>query len=237
MESDPVTFSFFLIFVTAAVLSTFALYTRQPLIVTYILSGVLLGPYVTGLVSDTALISSISHIGIIFLLFLLGLDMQPSKLVRVFKNALLVGIASCAIFFVMGFLVAYSLQFSLQESLIIGSALMFSSTIIGIKLLPTTVLHHRHTGELVVALLLIQDLLAILVLLVLTGGLLDISDTTRLLRIILALPLLAAASWVMVRFILLKLLARFDVFHEYIFLVAVGWCLGVAEVAHLMGLS
>lgn len=237
MENDPVIFSFFLIFTSTAILSTIALYTRQPLIITYILAGILLGPHATGLISDTTLIASIAQIGIIFLLFLLGLDMQPAKLVNIFKSALLVGIASCLIFFLAGFSLGYLFDYTLVESLVIGAALMFSSTIIGIKLLPTTVLHHRHTGELVVALLLIQDLVAIIVLLILTGGLLDITNTAKLVRVIIALPLLIFASWLVVRFILLKLLEKFDVFHEYIFLVALGWCLGVAQISHLAGLS
>lgn len=237
MENDPVIFSFFLIFTSTAILSTIALYTRQPLIITYILAGIILGPYATGLISDTTLIASIGQVGIIFLLFLLGLDMQPSKLVNIFKRALLVGIASCIIFFLAGFGLGLLFDYTVVESLVIGTALMFSSTIIGIKLLPTTVLHHRHTGELVVALLLIQDLVAIIVLLILTGGLLEITNTAKLIRVIIALPLLILASWLIVRFILLKLLEKFDVFHEYIFLVALGWCLGVAEFSHFAGLS
>ena len=56
------------------------------------------------------------------------------------------------------------LAFSLQDALFMGLAVSFSSTIIGIKLLPTTALHHRHIGELVVSLLLLQDCLAILAL-------------------------------------------------------------------------
>lgn len=237
MESDPVIFSFFLIFTSAAVLSTLALYTHQPLIVTYILAGILLGPSVTGLISDTSLIAGIAQIGIIFLLFLLGLDMQPAKLVNIFRNALLIGIASCVIFFAIGFSLAWLFNYTLVERLVIGAALMFSSTIIGIKLLPTTVLHHRHTGELVVALLLIQDLVAIVVLLILTGGLLDLTNAVKLMRVIIALPLLIFASWLAVKFVLLKLLQKFDVFHEYIFLIALGWCLGVAQLSHLIGLS
>lgn len=237
MESNPVIFSFFLIFTSTAVLSTLALYTRQPLIVTYILAGIILGPYATGLISDTTLITGIAQIGIIFLLFLLGLDMQPAKLLNIFKNALLIGIASCVIFFFVGFIVADLFGYTTVESVVVGVTLMFSSTIIGIKLLPTTVLHHRHTGELVVALLLIQDLVAIVVLLFLTGGLLDINNSAKLLRVIIALPLLIFFSWLTVKFVLLKLLEKFDAFHEYIFLMALGWCLGVAEVSHLIGLS
>jgi Kef-type K+ transport system membrane component KefB len=54
---------------------------------------------------------------------------------------------------------------------------------------------------------------------------------------LLSLPLLGAATLLMVRYILLPLITRFDRFHEYIFLLAIGWCLGVAESAQLLGLS
>lgn len=157
MATDPLLFTFFLIFTSAAVLATLALYTRQPMIITYIAAGILLGPSVTGLVSDPTIISNVSTIGIIFLLFLLGLDMQPSKLANMLGNALLVGLFSSLAFFGLGFAVGFVFGYTVIESTIIGVAMMFSSTIIGIKLLPTTVLHHRRTGELVVSLLLIQD--------------------------------------------------------------------------------
>ena len=237
MESDPLLFSFFLIFTSAAVLATVALYTRQPLIVAYVAIGIILGPSATSLISDPALISSIAKIGIIFLLFLLGLDMQPSKLGNMLKDALFVGLSSSLVFFCIGFVLGLAFQYSIVESLIVGITLMFSSTIIGIKLLPTTVLHHRHTGELVVSLLLIQDLIAIVILLILTGGLLDTSGVARLATIFVSLPSIILAAWLFVKFIFLKLLAKFDAFHEYIFLTAIGWCLGLAEIAQLAGLS
>jgi Kef-type K+ transport system membrane component KefB len=234
---DSLLTSFFLIFSSAAVLATLALYTRQPLIVAYIGVGVLLGPSGTSLIVDPSLINSIAKIGIIFLLFLLGLDMQPSKLGNMLKNAMLVAIASSALFFAIGFLIGHLTGYTRQENVVIGIAMMFSSTIIGIKLLPTTVLHHRHTGELVVSLLLIQDLIAIIVLLILSGGFLEFSSATKVIRILVSLPLIILFAFLFVRYILLKLLARFDAFHEYIFLVAIGWCLGLAEIAELAGLS
>ena len=237
MVGDPLLFSFFLIFTLAAVLATLALFTRQPLVVAYIAIGIILGPSVTSLISDPGLINSIAKIGIIFLLFLLGLDMQPSKLGNMLKDALYVGILSSVIFFGSGFLVGWGFGYTMAESVIIGLAMMFSSTIIGIKLLPTTVLHHRHTGELVVSLLLIQDLLAIIALLVLTGGLLDFDGVAKIIKVIVALPLLVLSAWIFVKYILLKLLTKFDAFHEYIFLVAIGWCLGLAELANYIGLS
>ena len=237
MVEDPVLFSFFLIFSSAAVLATLALYTRQPLIVAYIAVGIILGPSATSLVSDPALINSIAKIGIIFLLFLIGLDMQPAKLGNMLRDALFVGILSSLVFFGLGFGLGYLLQYTIPECFIIGIALMFSSTIIGIKLLPTTVLHHRHTGELVVSLLLIQDLVAIIVLLVLTGGLVNSSGMGKIVTVIISLPAVIVGAFFFVKFVLLKLLERFDAFHEYIFLIAVGWCLGLAEMASFVGLS
>ena len=153
-------------------------------------------------------------------------------------NALLVGLFSSLAFFGLGFAVGFVFGYTVIESTIIGVAMMFSSTIIGIKLLPTTVLHHRRTGELVVSLLLIQDFLAIIVLLVLTGGFVeDFSGIARFGKVVLGLPLLIVFAWLFVKYVLLNILTKFDAFHEYIFLVAIGWCLGLSELATFIGLS
>jgi Kef-type K+ transport system membrane component KefB len=237
MGSDPFVFSFFLIFACAGLLATLALFTRQPLIVMYIVTGMILGPSGTALIDNPELISSIAKFGIIFLLFLLGLDMQPGKLIKTLRSALLVGVSSSVVFFSVGFLIASAFGYSMTETIIIGIAMMFSSTIIGIKLLPTTVLHHRHTGELMISLLLIQDLIAIIVLLVITGGLLEFDGAAKIARVLISLPLLLLFSWLFVKYVLLPLLEKFDAFHEYIFLVAIAWCLGLAELSELAGLS
>ena len=237
MEPDSLTFSFFLIFSGAAILASVALYTRQPLIIAYILLGALIGPYGLELINDIELLEESGHIGIIFLLFLLGLDMQPKALFAVAKKATLVALLSASVFALIGFGIAYSFNFSLTESLVIGAAMMFSSTIISIKLLPTTVLHHRHTGELIIGLLLLQDLLAIFVLIILLssdGGQLNVELIAKAL---IGLPLLALAAYLAVKYLLLALINRFDRFQEYIFLLAIGWCLGMAEAATALGLS
>lgn len=238
MDSPDLVTTFFLIFTGAAALATVALFTRQPLLVAYILLGGMLGPYGVGWVTDPALLSEIAEIGIIFLLFLLGLDMQPANLARSLRQALLVGILSSLAFLLVGFSLSMFFGYTGVESLIIGAAMMFSSTIIGIKLLPTTVLHHRHTGELVVSLLLLQDLFAIVLLIVIGWKEVDAEQQwVQLLRVLLSLPLLVGFAFLFVRYVLLKLIARFDVFHEFIFLLAIGWCLGLAELARFVGLS
>lgn len=230
--------SFFLIFSGAALLATAALFTRQPLLVAYIAIGCVLGPHGLAWVADPAVLNEIAEIGIIFLLFLVGLDLQPSKLKNMVGATTLVALLSSAVFFACGAGLMLAFGFSTTDSLIVGIACTFSSTIIGIKLLPTTVLHHRHIGELVVSLLLVQDLIAILVLIMMTGLQDDPEQVIFSVgRVLAALPLLAGGAFVAVRFVVLPLIHRFDAFHEFIFLAAVGWCLGVATAAQYLGLS
>ncbi len=230
-------FSFFVIFSGAAVLATFSLYTHQPIIIAYVALGLIAGPSGFQLVSDPQLLNEISHIGIVFLLFLLGLDMQPSSLIHVLKKASLVALISSAFFFALGYFAGIAFHFTTQESLIMGAAMMFSSTIIGIKLLPTTVLHHKHMGELMIGLLLLQDILAIIVLLVIGSAADPTGEQTNIAMTALALPCLILASYITVKWVILPLLEKFDLFHEYIFLMAIGWCLGMAELAEFIGLS
>lgn len=230
--------SFFFIFAGAAALATLALYTRQPMLVAYIALGCLLGPFGFSMVADPALLREIAEFGIIFLLFLVGLDLQPSKLKNMFGESMVTAVGTTAVFFGLGFGVMYAFGFNLIEAAVTGIAAAFSSTILGIKLLPTTALHHRHVGEIVISLLLIQDLLAILAILLLTGLGVDAQALlTSLVSIFVGLPLLVAVALVGVRYGLLYLIKAFDAFHEYIFLIAIGWCLGIAMLATLFGLS
>ncbi len=236
MDMSGITFTFAAIFLGAALLASFALYTRQPIIIAYIALGALLGPYGGGVITNVQLVNDAGHVGIIFLLFLLGLDMQPRALVNSLRASSLVALLSSISFAAISGGLALLFGFPVSDALVIAGALMFSSTIIGIKLLPTTVLHHRHLGEVLVALLLFQDLMAIILLVVLqsAGGPEDLSSVIRPL---LMLPLLGIGCWALVRFTLIPLISRFDRYHEYIFLLSVGWCLGIAEIALLLGLS
>ncbi len=234
MEPDSLLFSFFLIFTGAALFSTFSLFFKQPLLVAYICVGVVLGPYGIALISDPTLLADIAEFGIIFLLFLLGLDMQPAKLISTLRKTFLITLASSISFVLLGYSTGLLFGFSQIESLVIGSAMIFSSTIIGIKLLPTTVLHQKHMGELMVGILLLQDFIAIFLLTFLD---IDQAEQSNALRVFIAFPVLLLIAYVTTKYVLLKLISRFDQFKEYIFLLTIGWCLGLSAVASFMGLS
>lgn len=237
-ETQGIAHVIFLIFVGTAILSTAALFTRQSLLVAYIVLGAALGPWGLKLVSNSDVIKQAGDVGIIFLLFLLGLHLQPQNLFHSLRKMSFITFASSLIFFSMGFITCYAFGYSILESMVIGIAIMFSSTIIGLKLLPTTILHHQHTGELVISILLLQDIIAIAAILIMqiVGG----SNTTTMSTIIitiLAFPVQLIFAYLVQTYVLSWLLAKFDKIHEYIFILSIGWCLLMTEFSHYFGLS
>lgn len=236
-HSNTFIFVLFLIFSGAALLATFSLFTRQSLLVAYIILGMIIGPWVDKLTGNTEFIQNIGDVGIVFLLFLLGLDLNPKDLWSMFQKASWVALISSLIFGAVSYGLAIMFGFSPKDSVIIGVAMMFSSTIIGLKLLPTTVLHHQHTGEMMVSVLLLQDIFVIAVLLLLHGadnGGLTFKDIGVML---ISLPTLLLISFAFERLIIYPLLKKFDRIREYVFLLALGWCLGVSQIAVFLGLS
>ena len=234
---ESVLFSVFLIFTGAALLATVALFARQSLLIAYIAVGVIAGPSVTGLIADPHLISELAHIGIIFLLFLLGLDLSPRKLLGQIQEAVGVTLISSIIFALLGYGVGLVAGLSRVDCLVVGMASTLSSTIIGLKLLPTTVLHHRHTGEVIISILLLQDLLAIGALLLIDTLAAGSMPWLQAGLEFAGLPLLFAGGLVAERWLLRPLFQRFDKVGEYVFLLSLGWCLGFAQFAQSLCLS
>ncbi len=237
MHSETLVFTVFLIFSGAAVLATFVLFTRQSLLVAYLILGALLGPWGLKLVKDVSIVQQVGEVGILFLLFLLGLHLQPQNLVHMLRKVTWVALISSVVFLLMGYSVSIAFGYGHIEGVVIGAALMFSSTIIGLKLLPTTILHHQHTGEVMISVLLMQDLIAIVVLILLNGAEGNVFNWKDIVAVLVALPALLVFAFLVERFVLVKLLARFDRTQEYVFLLSIGWCLGVSELADKIGLS
>lgn len=225
-----------LIFAGASIVSTIFIFLKQPVILAYIAWGIIAGPYATGLISSPEHIEEFSHFGIILLMFLLGLHLPPNKLWNLFKTSSIVTIATSFIFASFSALVLILFKFPVLDALIAGGALMFSSTVISLKLCPTTTLHQQHQGELMTSILLFQDIIAVVLILMVTG---DGSSgvVSGSLILITKLVVFFAISLALVKYVLIKLFIKFDVIQEYIFLMAIGWCLLTAQLAHSVGLS
>jgi Kef-type K+ transport system membrane component KefB len=234
---NTILFSMFLIFFGAALLASLALWTRQSLLVAYIVLGAIVGPGL-GLIEDQQAIRDIGDIGIIFLLFLLGLNLEPQSLVKMLKQTTWITLSSSLIFCAVGIAFGLINQLNLTDSIVIGTCMMFSSTIIGLKLLPTTVLHHQKMGETVISILLLQDIIAIFALLFIegagSGGGLSLNE---FLHVSLALPGLIILAFVLEKWVLVPALKKFNRIHEYVFLLAIGWCLALGELAEYLKVS
>jgi len=236
MAFDNIIFEFVLIFAGAAILATAFLYFKQPIILAYIGLGVAAGPWGLGLIREPEHIEKLSHIGVILLLYLLGINLKPDRLFHLFSKTAVVTLFTSLTFLTVVTAAALAFGFPLIESIIIGAALMFSSTIISLKLIPTTTLHHKHTGEMMTSVLLMQDVIAIVLILVLTGGQGDNVSMTIILLLIKLIALMLVA-YGMVKYVVNNLFLRFDIIQEYTFLLALGWGMLGAGVAEAIGLS
>ncbi|HKL22195.1 MAG TPA: cation:proton antiporter, partial [Tichowtungia sp.] len=126
-------------------------------------------------------------------------------------------------------------KFDWLSSILIGLTLIFSSTILVLKLLPTTALHHKRMGAYCIAILIAQDLLAIGMLVFLEAG----QGSTLLEWALLPVKgsALIAAAFAAEQLILRRVMAWSSRFHETLQLLAISWCLGVAIAAEYLGLS
>ena len=236
MEFQNIIFEFVLIFAGAAIFATAFLFLKQPIILAYIGFGLVAGPLGLRLITEPEHIEEISHVGVILLLYLLGLNLIPERLFHLFSKTAVVTLLTSLVFFAVVTLAALAFGFSVVESIIIGAALMFSSTIVSLKLIPTTALHHKHTGEMMISVLLMQDVIAIFLIVMITGGQGD-NITLAIVILLIKLVLLTLTAFLLIRYVVNNLLVRFDIIQEYVFLLSLGWGLLGAGVAHLAGLS
>ncbi len=223
--------------VFAAILSYLAIILKQPVIIAYIFCGVIAGPHGLKLIRQIDFLDSASRVGVTFLLFLAGITLHPRHLARLFSRTSLVTAASCITSFVIAFCFAGIFGFNVINSLYIGFAMMFSSTILVIKLLPTTKLHHGKIGALCIGLLILEDLIAIAVLILIRGLRQGEAVPLEFALFVLRTAVFVAILFILEQFVIRKIMLQVDRFQETIFIIGIAWCLGLAVIASKIGLS
>jgi len=123
------------VMMTAGVLSLLAFKLRQPLIIAYIATGIIVGPGLLGLTQSLDVFETMSSIGIAFLLFIVGLNLNWRNVKDVGRVAIIAGLAQVIITSIIGTSIALALSIPLQTAMFLGVAFSFSSTIIIVKLL------------------------------------------------------------------------------------------------------
>lgn len=224
-----------IVVVFSALLAWLALVLRQPIIIAYILCGILVGPWGLALVKNVEFVDRISHIGIPLLLFLAGLDLKPRRFAELLKDSLWQTLASCFLIALICFLFSIAWGFGIVDSLFLGQALMFSSTILVVKLMPTTTLHQRIMGAFCIAILIAQDFIAVGVLMMINS----VKGLTAAQIILLPAKglLLIGFAMLVEQFVLRRMMKYSDQFHETLYLLSLGWCMGIAILAKQVGFS
>src|SRR6056297_1011431 len=159
-----------LILAIAVGVSALMRFLKQPLIIGYIFSGILVGPYFLNLLSESATLGTFSQIGVALLLFTVGLHLNPKVIKEVGKVSLITGFGQVLFTSVVGFLISMSLGFSLVSSIYIAIALTFSSTIIIMKLISDKGDMDSVYGKISIGFLIVQDLIAVFILMIVSSS-------------------------------------------------------------------
>lgn len=211
---------------------------RQPLIMSYIITGILVGPSVLNLVQAREAFNSFSEIGITLLLFIIGLGMNASVIKSLGRVSLLTASMLLAMVGFTGHMAALILGFSNQTAIVLGLALFFSSTIIILKALSDNRETSRLYGQIAIGVILLDDVVATFALVVVaalaTSGSLSFESIAVLIikALALALGLYIVGG---------KIMPRFGKFfassQELLFLFSIAWGLVIANVFHWAGFS
>lgn len=212
---------------------------KQPLIVGYILTGIIIGPYALNLLHSGEVLELFSKIGITILLFIVGLNLSPNVIKEVGKVSLLTGLGQVLFTSILGFVIARALGIDTVASLFVAIALTFSSTIIILKLLSDKGDLNKLYGKIAIGFLLVQDIVATIILLVTTsfasgeGGNVVVEAGVTLGKGALLIVVLIAIS----NYILPKLSRFIASSQELLFLFSISWGLGMATLFSVLGFS
>jgi len=210
---------------------------RQPLVIGYILTGIIVSPYFLNIVSSTEAIATFAHIGIAFLLFVVGLNLNPRIIKDVGKVSLITGVGQVIFTSVIGFFIGRLLGFSTIVSMYIAIALTFSSTIIIMKLLSDKGDLETLYGRIAIGFLIVQDLIVILILMVIASIPAGISFTALIFGTILkgfGLLVLLFLIGIYILPLITKAIAKSQ---ELLLLFSIGWCLALASFFYYLGFS
>jgi len=164
---DNIFFDIGLIIIMASLLAYVTRLIKQPLVPAYIIAGIIIGP-VLKLITSSSTIELLSEIGIAFLLFIVGLEIDLDKLKNVAPVATVAGLGKSAILFGLGYLTAVMFGYLSLQAIYIGLILVFSSTMVVVKLLADRREVDTLHGRVIVGILLVEDILAVLILSTLT---------------------------------------------------------------------
>jgi len=215
---------------------------KQPLVIGYILAGIIaaiiieFGIFEFGASAD--IIGIFSQFGIAFLLFIVGLHLNPKIIKEIGGSSLIIGLCQIILTFILGFFASLSLlNFNVVTSVYIGIALSFSSTIIIMKLLSDKRQLDSLYGKISIGILIIQDLVAVGVLMFISSMSNGTSFSTFAIKGLLSGGLLIVILFLAGFFVLPKITRNIAKSQELLFLFSICWCFAIAVMFDYFGFS
>jgi Kef-type K+ transport system membrane component KefB len=201
---------------------------KQPLIIGYIIAGILMSPNILNLIQHTESVQMFAHIGVAFLLFMVWLSMSPNIVKDLGKASLLVWVGQFLFTVSISIIFSLWLWFDWLTSLYIAIALTFSSTIIVVKLLSDKWVLDELYGRIALWMGIVQSVIAMLILMVLGSIPVDAIAIDPLffsIFLILKVFLVVLVATVCAKYILPRVLHTIAKSQEFLLLFAIGWCL------------
>ncbi|MFC1732936.1 cation:proton antiporter [candidate division KSB1 bacterium] len=226
-----------LVIVAAALIGVISYFLKQPLILAYIAAGVLIGPFGFGLIHDIEVIHIIAEIGIMLMLFLVGLEMNPDRLKDLGLVAFATGLGQVLFTGLLGFGILTLFGLPLIIKIYLTVALTLSSTVIAIKLIYDKRDNNALYGQVAISILLVQDIVAIVALLTLNGFGEGAFDFVGFGGVLLRSIALSAIVILIARKLLGYLYNKIATSNELLILFSLSWCFLVALLSAKAGLN
>lgn len=230
------------ILISAGVFTIISKALKQPLVIGYILAGFLIGPNISFFpgISSEATVHQWSEIGIIFLMFGLGLEFSFKKLLKVGGSAIVTAAVKFIGVFLIGFVTAQALSWSFMESVFLGGLLSMSSTMVVLKSYDDMGLKNRPYAGVVFGTLVVEDLIAILLMVLLSTMAVSQSFAGKELIMNIAKLVFFLILWFLVGIYVIPTLlkkAKEYLNDEILLIVSIGLCFGMVALATSVGFS
>ena len=230
---------FALLLLISAVAGAIAVRLRQPVLIAYIVVGILVGPAVFGIVKAHDQIALLAEIGVTVLLFVVGLKLDLHHIRHIGPVALATGLGQLAFTIVFGFVLILLMGKDVMEAIYVAVALTFSSTIIVVKLLSDKHELDSLHGRIAVGFLIVQDVAVVLAMMAMSA--LRGADEAAVVEVagslLLRLAGAAALMFVLMRFVLPRLVEAMARSQELLLIFAIAWGTGLAALGEWAGFS
>lgn len=235
----PVFVEISVLLIITALISVLVRFLKQPMIIGYILTGIVVGPYVLNLLHATSELEVFSKVGIVLLLFIVGLHLNPRVIKEVGKISMMAGIGQVVFTSIVGFMIAIFLGISKVAAIYVAIALTFSSTIIILKLLSDKKDLQKMYAKIAVGFLLVQDVIASVILIVIAmmnnqGG----TDALTAINVVFIKgAVLMVGLLLLGTYLLPKVIKYVATSQELLFIFSLAWGTGMASLFMALGFS